>query len=104
MQEINAIPVPETGGRGRLRLGAALDLPHVAAIRRDLLDGLAVGDLTIALDAVTECDLAGLQLLRAACRQATASGRRCALEAPSPAVLTAADALGIDLRNLQEQP
>lgn len=82
----------------------ALDLAHASAVKDELLARLAVGSTVLDLSAVTTCDLAGLQLLWAARASAQASGQRFTVTSPSPAVLAAAAAFGLDLNELQDTP
>lgn len=83
---------------------AALDLAHASTVKDELLARLAVGSTVLDLSAATTCDLAGLQLLWAARASAQAHGQRFTVTAPSPAVLAAAAAFGLDLNELQDTP
>lgn len=83
---------------------AALDLAHASAVKDELLARLAVGSAALDLAAVTACDLAGLQLLWAARTSAQGHGQRFTVTNPSPAVLAAAAAFGLDLNELQDTP
>lgn len=59
----------------RLRLGGDLAIESAADLQAQLLEALASGDpIQVELEAVTEVDISGLQLLTAAERAAQARG------------------------------
>jgi anti-anti-sigma regulatory factor len=100
MTRSSDIPLAVPGAdHQRLRLGPDLDLPHVAALREELLTRAMLGDLHLDLGGVTRCDLGGLQLLVSA--RITASGNRqlCTLHDLSAALRSACVTFGIDLES-----
>jgi anti-sigma B factor antagonist len=80
-----------------LALGPELTIAFAAASHQQLVEALARGTGTLALDlaGVTEFDSAGLQLLLAARRSLTAQGRALRLLAPSAVVRDALVVFGL---------
>ncbi len=79
-----------------LSIEDSLDIRTVADLRAQLLDALEKCEkVAIDLSRVTSADAAGLQLLLSAQRQAKACGRCLELEGATPALLSAAYALGL---------
>lgn len=88
-----------------LALSGPLDLYHADAIRHQLLQVITPGAHVRAdLRDVTQCDLAGLQLLCAARRTAETSQGRFVLEAASAVVLEACAQLGLEAADLSSSP
>ena len=102
MREDTTTPAPAVAATSRL--GASFDLAHAAARREELLAHAAMGESVLDLSAITCCDLAGLQLLAAARATATANQVPLRLDQPSPAVLAACAAFGIDLQSTIANP
>jgi len=73
-----------------------LDLSAAESLRARLLAALGCGeDLEIQAAAVRQIDTANLQLLCAAARDQRARGRNVTITEPSPALLQAAQRLGL---------
>ena len=73
--------------RTRLKIQGALSIYDAAALREELLDCLKRDrDLELDLKRVTNCDTAGLQLLYAVRKTASAAGQTVRIENPSQPV------------------
>ena len=86
---------------GQLRLEGALNLYTAEAVRARLVEQVMQPDgLILDLGAVEACDCAGIQLLCAARKSASAAGRPFQLRNVSPSILAAADGIGLDRAEL----
>lgn len=75
---------------------ANLDVYTADAIRRELLERIAVGSrITLLLGAVERCDCAGVQLLHAAAKSGQRAGGTVSFKDPSPAMIRCFDQLGL---------
>ena len=80
---------------GRLALDGELTVARVGAVRERLLQALDQAEQVILdLTAVTEADIAGLQLLCSACRQAAAHDRALLLAGGNTQIQMLAQAAG----------
>lgn len=87
---------------GAWRLEGPLTIYTVEAIRAQMVERLPQPDgLTLDLGAVDSCDCAGLQLLCSAHKSAIGSGSRFQISQFSPAIVKAAEGIGLSLEAIQ---
>lgn len=86
-----------TDARSAYRIEGPLTVYTVEAQRTQLLEQLAAPGLVLNLEAVDACDCAGLQLLCATVKSARERGLRLEVTSLPPAVVAAAEGIGLDL-------
>lgn len=87
----------DTVGRPVLRVGPQLEIRNATALRADLVIRAAAAEVVVDLSEVTDCDLAGLQILAALKVSAEKRGGQCSFRSPSAAVRRACANYGIEL-------
>jgi anti-anti-sigma regulatory factor len=90
----------EQGGQVRVRVEGPLSIYEVVALRNELVECLGLFEgVILELDQVTECDLAGVQLLYSARLAATARGKGFTVSGATEAVTGAVSRAGLDLED-----
>jgi anti-anti-sigma regulatory factor len=89
-----------------LRLDGSVDIASAAELKTALLEAIAAGKpVRVAVEEVTELDVAAFQLLWAAGRQAEREGIGFGVTGPLAAPVRAAlSAIGLDVRALSREP
>lgn len=87
----------DVADRPVLCVGPQLELRNAMAVRADIATRAVAADLIVDLSGVTECDLAGLQILVALRASAEKRQGKCSFQAPSAVVRRACATYGIDL-------
>lgn len=89
-------------GIGVLKIEGPMTIYEAGDLRQAFLEGFeGPGGLILDLDAVTECDAAGIQLLCAARVTAEAETRPFRIQAASDAVRDALGAVGLSLEAIR---
>lgn len=98
-------PITEPGQDTTWRLEGALTIYTVETLRTQMIERLSKpGGLNLDLSAVDSCDCAGLQLLCSARKHPLAPGASFQVDNFSPAIVTAAEGIGLDLSPLKTTP
>lgn len=100
------MPVNEVESRNnQFALKEEMTICHVAALREELLERISTdGDMDLDLSEVAGCDVAGLQLLCAACKFAQQRLKSFRVVKTSPAVSTAIEAAGLNSDEVLGEP
>ncbi len=86
------------------RIDGRLVIADVAALKTRILDALQTcRELVLELDAVEECDTAGIQFLIASSRLTSRDGKSIRLGSSSDSVRTAAAKLGLKLATAEDK-
>ena len=98
-----AFTVNEKDGRIILKIEGPMTIYEAVEIRGELIEQFAASDsITLALDAVTECDTAGVQLLWAAIKTGKDERKNFCIESLSGAVVDAIAQVGLNVRDFDE--
>ena len=98
-----AFTMDEKDGRTILKLKGPMTIYEAVEIRDELLKQFeSVASITLALDAVTECDTAGVQLLWAARKTGKDEGKDFCIEGLSSSVVDAIAQVGLNVRDFEE--
>ena len=98
-----AFTMDEKDGCMVLKLKGPMTIYEAVEIRDELLKQFeGSGSVTLALDAVTECDAAGIQLLWAARKTAKDEGKKFCIESLSKSVVEAIAQVGLNIGDFEE--
>ena len=98
-----AFTMEERDGRRILKIEGPMTIYEAVDIRDELFKHFEVtGSMSLALDGVTECDTAGVQLLCAARRTGREEGKSFCIENPSRAVVEAIAQMGLSVGDFGE--
>lgn len=82
-------------GKTLLKIEGAIDIHETRTLKDTLIDSLASGDILLDLEYVSECDLAGVQLLYSAFRSAGIRGRTIEITGISEPVIQACESAAV---------
>lgn len=84
-------------GKTLLKIEGPIDIHETCTLKDTLIDSLATGDILLDLESVSECDLAGIQLLCSASRSAGIRGRTIEITGISESVIQACESAAVKI-------